>query len=176
MQGTIAGRLANLGADVVREERGHLPDFLLTTVELVDDSVQELTRFMAVPTTGWFKLNNGGWVFVLPHTTKFPKYLPEGELAIFQTEQLYLKHGFAIEGTVEEWREQIAEPFAGNSIVTLAVGVALSGPVTPWAGTRQDCFMFSARRSTARVWPRRLASPSMVDHSFQMKLRPIPLA
>jgi hypothetical protein len=139
-QGTIAGRLANLGADVVREHREHLPDFLLTTVELVDDSVQELTRFMAVPTTGWFKLNNGGWVFVLPHTTKFPKDLPAGELAIFQTEQLHLKHGFAIEGTVEQWREQIAEPFVGNSVVTLAIGVALSGPVTPWAATPPGLF------------------------------------
>jgi Domain of unknown function (DUF927) len=139
-QGTIAGRLANLGADLVREQRGHLPDFLLTTVELVDDSVQELTRFMAVPTTGWFKLDNGNSVFVLPHTTKFPKGLPAGELAIFQTEQLHLKHGFAVEGTVEEWREQILEPFAGNSIVTLAVGVALSGPLTIWAGVPPGLF------------------------------------
>jgi uncharacterized protein (DUF927 family) len=139
-QGTIAGRLANLGADVVRDQREHLPVFLLTTVELVDDSVQELTRFMAVPTTGWYQLNSGKWVFVLPHTTKSPKDLPPGELAIFQTEQLHLKHGFAIEGAVEEWREQIAEPFAGNSIVTLAVGVALSGPVTPWAATPPGLF------------------------------------
>jgi Domain of unknown function (DUF927) len=47
-QGTIAGRLANLGADVVREQRKHLPEFLLTTVEVVNDTVQDLTRFMAM--------------------------------------------------------------------------------------------------------------------------------
>jgi putative DNA primase/helicase len=95
---------------------------------------------MAVPTTGWYQLNNGRWVFVLPHTTKFPSDTPPGELAIFQTEQLHLKHGFAVKGTVEEWCEQIAAPFAENSIVTLAVGVALSGPVTPWAGVPPGLF------------------------------------
>jgi uncharacterized protein (DUF927 family) len=139
-RGTIAGRLANLGADVVREQREQLPNFLLTTVEVVDDQMQDLARLMAVPTTGWYQLNNERWVFVLPHTSKFPADLPAGELAIFQTEQLYLKHGFAISGTIEEWREQILEPFVGNSNVTLAVGVALSGPLTVWAGVPPGLF------------------------------------
>jgi uncharacterized protein (DUF927 family) len=138
--GNVAGRLASLGADIAREERKLLPDFLLTTVELVNDNVQELTRFMAVPTTGWSQLSNGRWVFVLPHTTKFPPDLPSGELAIFQTEQLHLKHGFAIAGTVEEWRQQILEPFVGCSNVTLAVGVALSAPLTIWAGVPPGFF------------------------------------
>jgi hypothetical protein len=138
-QGTVAGRLAVCGVDVVRDQRDKLPDFLLCTVEVVNDMVQELTRFIAVPTTGWYRLNNSG-IFVLPHTTKFPAHLPPGELAIFQTEQLHLKHGFAIEGTVEEWREEIVEPFAGNSNVTLAVGVALSGPLTVWAGVPPGIF------------------------------------
>jgi hypothetical protein len=139
-QGNVAGRLADLGVDVVREQRELLPDFLLTTAEVMDDMVQDLARFLAVPTTGWCQLNNGRWVFVLPHTTKLPTDLPAGELAIFQTEQLHLKHGFAIEGTVEEWCEQIAAPFAGNSNVTLAVGVALSGPLTVWAGVPPGLF------------------------------------
>jgi putative DNA primase/helicase len=95
---------------------------------------------MAVPTTGWYELKNDAWVFVLPHTTKFSADMPAGELAIFQTEQLHLQHGFAIAGTVDEWRERILEPFTGNSIVTLAVGVALSGPVTPWAGVPPGLF------------------------------------
>jgi hypothetical protein len=140
-QGSIAGRLADLGVDVVREQRELLPDFLLTTFEVADDgTVQELTRFLAVPTTGWCQLNNGRWVFVLPHTTKLPADLPAGELAIFQTEYLHLQNGFAIEGTLEEWCEQIAAPFAGNSNVTLAVGVALSGPLTVWAGVPPGLF------------------------------------
>jgi uncharacterized protein (DUF927 family) len=134
LQGNIAGRLADLGVDVVREQRDKLPDFLLSTVEVVDDNVQELTRFMAVPTTGWYQLNNGQWVFVLPHTTKFPADLAAGELAIFQNENLHLEHGFAIEGSVEDWREQILEPFSGNSNVTLSVGSALAGPITERAG------------------------------------------
>ncbi len=139
-QGTIAGRLASLGADIVREQREHLPAFLLTTVEIANDCVEELPRFMAVPTTGWYLLNNGKWVFVLPHTTKFPADLPVGELAIFQTEQLHLQDGFAIAGTVDEWRTHVLEPFIGNTNVTLAVGVALSGPVTPWAGVPPGLF------------------------------------
>jgi hypothetical protein len=140
-QGSIAGRLNGMGVDVVREQRKHLPDFLLTTVEVVDDdTVQELVRFRAVPTTGWCQLNNGRFVFVLPGTTKFPADLPAGELAIFQTEQIHLKHGFASEGTVEEWCEQIAGPFAGNCNVILAVGVALSGPLTVWAGIPPGLF------------------------------------
>jgi Domain of unknown function (DUF927) len=140
-QGSIAGRLADLGVDVVREQRELLPDFLLTSVAVADDdTVQDLARFLAVPTTGWCELNNGRWVFVLPHTTKLPADLPAGELAIFQTEKLHLQNGFAIEGTLEEWCEQIAAPFAGNSNVTLAVGVALSGPLTVWAGVPPGLF------------------------------------
>jgi hypothetical protein len=140
-QGSVAGRLADLGVDVVRERRELLPDFLLTTVEVADDgTVQDLARFLAVPTTGWCQLNNGRWVFVLPHTTKLPADLPAGELAIFQTEHLHLQNGLAIEGTLEEWCGQIAAPFAGNSNVTLAVGVALSGPLTVWAGVPPGLF------------------------------------
>ena len=140
-QGSIAGRLADLGVDVVREQRELLPDFLLTTVEVTDDdTVQDLVRFLAVPTTGWCQLNNGRWVFVLPHTTKLPADLPSGELAIFQTEHLHLQNGFAIQGALEEWCEQIAAPFAGNSNVTLTVGVALSGPLTVWAGVPPGLF------------------------------------
>ena len=140
MQGTIAGRLANLGADIVREQREQLPDFLLITVEVVDDQVLELVRFTAVPTTGWWQLNNGRRVFVLPHKTIYPTDLPPGELAIFQSEHLHLKHGFAREGTVAEWREQILEPFVGNSNVVLAIGTALSGPLTVWAGVPPGMF------------------------------------
>ena len=140
-QGSIAGRLAALGVDVVREQREHLPDFLLTTVEVLDDdTVQDLARWLAVPTTGWWQLNNGRWVIVLPHTTKLPADLPAGEMAIFQSEHLHLPHGFAIEGTVELWCEQIAAPFAGNSNVILAVGLALSGPLTVWAGIPSGLF------------------------------------
>ena len=87
-----------------------------------------------MPTTGWCELNNGRYVFVLPHTTKYPADLPSGELAIFQNRNLHLQHGFAIAGTAEDWCQQIAMPFAGNSNVVLAVGVAFSGPLTIWAG------------------------------------------
>jgi hypothetical protein len=62
---------------------------LLTAVEVAsDDSVFDLPRFLAVPTTGWHQLNNGRWVFVLPNTTKYPADLLAGELAIFQSEHL----------------------------------------------------------------------------------------
>jgi hypothetical protein len=140
VSGNIAGRLAQLGVDVVREQREHLPDFLLTAVEVVDDTVQELPRFVAVPTTGWCELNNGRSVFVLPHTTKLPADLPPGELAIFRSKHLHLQDGFAIEGSAADWCEQVAAPFAGNSNVILAVGVALSGPLTVWAGAPPGLF------------------------------------
>ncbi len=102
--------------------------------------VRNLPRFMAVPTTGWCQLSNEYWVFVLPHKTKFPADLPPGELATFQTDQIYFEHGFAVEGSKEEWAEKIALPFAGNSIVTLAVGSALAGPLTVWAGVPPGIF------------------------------------
>ena len=113
---------------------------MLTTVAVADDEAVDLDRFLAVPTTGWYQLNNERWVFVLPHTPKFPKDLPAGELAIFQSENLHLQHGFGIAGTVKEWCEQIAAPFAGNSNVILAVGAALSGPLTVWAGVPPGLF------------------------------------
>ena len=139
-QGNIAGQLADLGVDVVQAQREYLPEFLLNTVEVVDDAAQELDRFLCVPTTGWCELNNGHYVFVLPHTTKYPADLPGGELAIFQNKNLHLQHGFAIAGTIEDWREQIATPFANNSNVTLAVGGAFSAPLTIWAGVPPGMF------------------------------------
>ena len=137
MQGAIAGQLAHLGVDVVREQREHLPDFLLTTVKVEGGRVIPLNRFLAVPTTGWYQVgdaDNARWCFVLPHTVKFPVDLPPGELPIFQSESLHLQHGIASAGTVEGWCEQIAAPFANNSNVALAVGAALAGPLTDWAG------------------------------------------
>jgi uncharacterized protein (DUF927 family) len=89
---------------------------------------------------GWCELNNGRSVFVLPHTTKLPTDLPPGELAIFQSQHLHLQDGFAIEGSVADWCEQIAAPFASNSNVILAVSVALSGPLTVWAGVPPGLF------------------------------------
>jgi hypothetical protein len=139
-QGNIAGQLADLGVDIVQDQREHLPAFLLNTVEIVDDGAQDLPRFLCVPTTGWCELNNGCHVFILPHTTKCPADLPAGELAIFQNKNLHLQHGFATEGTIEDWCNQIATPFSNNSNVTLAVGVAFSGPLTIWAGVPPGMF------------------------------------
>jgi uncharacterized protein (DUF927 family) len=139
-QGNIAGQLADLGVDIVQDQREHLPAFLLNTVEIVDDVAQDLPRFLCVPTTGWCELNNGRHVFILPHITKYPADLPAGEFAIFQNKNLHLQHGFAIEGTIEDWCQQIAVPFSNNSNVTLAVGVAFSGPLTIWAGVPPGIF------------------------------------
>jgi hypothetical protein len=139
-QGNVAGQLADLGVDVVQDQREHLPAFLLNTVEIIDDVAQDLPRFLCVPTTGWCELNNGRHVFILPHTTKCPADLPADELAIFQNKNLHLQHGFAIEGTIEDWCSQIATPFSNNSNVTLAVGVAFSGPLTIWAGVPPGMF------------------------------------
>ena len=76
LKGNVAGSLAELGADIVRGEISRLPEFLLMRVtETSDGYVSELPRFLAVPTTGWCQLDNGQWVFVLPHTTKFSKDL-----------------------------------------------------------------------------------------------------
>jgi hypothetical protein len=73
----------DLGVDVVQDQREHLPAFLLSTVEIVEDMAQDLQRFLCVPTTGWCQLENGRYVFVLPHVTKLFADLPPGELAIF---------------------------------------------------------------------------------------------
>ena len=139
-QGNVGGQLADLGVDVVQDQREHLPAFLLNTVEIIDDVAQDLPRFLCVPTTGWCELNNGRHVFILPHTTKCPADLPADELAIFQNKNLHLQHGFAIEGTIEDWCSQVATPFSNNSNVTLAVGVAFSGPLTIWAGVPPGMF------------------------------------
>ena len=147
--GNIAGQLAKLGVDVVREERERLPDFLLTTVVVVDDKAIDLPRFLAVPTTGWWQPDGGRWCFVLPHTSKYPADLETGGLAIFQSQHLHLQHGFAVAGEVEEWCEQIAAPFAGNSNVYFTVGAALSGPLVTWSGTPRGFSIFFAVPNTA---------------------------
>jgi Domain of unknown function (DUF927) len=134
-KGNIAGSLAGLGAAIVRGEIDRLPDFLLTMVtESADGYVIELPRFLAFPTTGWCQLGSGQWVFVLPHTTKFPKEPTSTEGAVFQNPNLHLQYGISIMGTADEWREQIAVPFARNSNVILAIGQALAGPLMIWTG------------------------------------------
>jgi hypothetical protein len=113
-KGNIAGSLAALGADIVGDEIGRLPKFLLMRVtETSDGYLSELPRFLAVPTTGLCQLDNGKWVFVLPHTTKFSKASPG--FAVFQNPNLHLQYGISIAGEAEEWRTQIAVPFARNS-------------------------------------------------------------
>ena len=176
-QGNIAGQLADLGVDVVQAQREYLPAFLLNTVEVVDDVAQDLDRFLCVPTTGWCALNNGRHVFVLPRTTKYPADLPGGELAIFQNKNLHLRHGFAIEGAVKDWCEQIATPFSNNSNVTLAVGVAFSGPLTIWAGVPPGMFHIFGPSKHAKslvsaigqsVYGRPLIPNETVDDPFGM--------
>jgi hypothetical protein len=141
LKGSVAGGLAGLGAAIVGKEIGRLPPFLLTTVtESADGYVSELPRFLAVPTTGWCQLTNGERVFVLPHTTKMSTALTSTELAVFQHADLHLQYGIAVAGTADEWREQIAVPFARNSNVILAVGQALAGPLMNFAGVPPGMF------------------------------------
>lgn len=139
LKGSVAGDLAELGAAIVRSEINRLPAFLLTTVtETTDGYLSELPRFQAVPTTGWCQLENGQWVFVLPHTTKFSKTSPG--FSVFQNANLHLKYGISIMRTADEWREQIAAPFARNSNVILAVGQTLAAPLTSFAGVPPGMF------------------------------------
>jgi Domain of unknown function (DUF927) len=139
LKGSVAADLAKLGAAIVRNEIGRLPAFLLTTVtETPNGFLNELPRFLAVPTTGWCQLEDGQWVFVLPHTTKFSKASPG--FAVFQSANLHLQYGISTAGEAEDWRTQIAVPFARNSNVILAVGQALAGPLTSFAGVPPGMF------------------------------------
>jgi hypothetical protein len=129
--GNIAGQLQSLGVDVVGDQRMHLPGFLLTNVR---------TRITAVPTIGWWQLKGDDhWAFVLPDQSFLPPGF-EGEDVVLQTAHLHQQYGFAVAGSVQEWREQIARPFAGNSNVMLAVGQAFAGPLTNWAAVPPGFF------------------------------------
>jgi Domain of unknown function (DUF927) len=140
LKGSVAADLAELGADIIRDQIGRLPVFLLTTVENIDDRTHDLVRHLAVPTTGWCQLANGEWAFVLPNTTRLWTDSKSMDYAVFQNADLHLKYGISIAGTGEEWREQIAAPFARNSNVILAVGQALAAPLTSFAGVPPGMF------------------------------------
>ena len=78
-------------------------------------------RITAVPQIGWHCSNNT-WLFVLADETIAPVGF-DGPRPVLQTASLRVQHGLDVSGTVEQWRDQVAAPMAGNSNVHLCVGL-----------------------------------------------------
>jgi len=127
----IAARLASLGVGIVpsRQARQLLVQFL--TLEVPE-------RITAVAQIGWH-CSRGSWLFVLPDETIVPHGF-DGPQPVLQTASLHVQHGLDVSGTVEQWRNQVAAPMAGNSNVHLCVGTAFAGPLLKWASEPPGMF------------------------------------
>jgi putative DNA primase/helicase len=127
----VASRLASLGVGVVPSKwaRQLLVEFLTLDVP---------ERITAVSQIGWHQSKNT-WLFVLPEETVIPAGF-EGPCPVLQTSSLHVQHGLDVSGSVAEWKEQIAEPLAGNSNVHLTVGTAFAGPLIKWASEQPGMF------------------------------------
>lgn len=89
--------------------RGLLTNYLV--------SQRSENRARAVPATGW---HNGQFVF--PDSSVGDG---KGETCFFQTEQTF-NHNYAVRGTLQEWKDNVARLAEGNSRVAFSISVALA--------------------------------------------------
>ena len=85
------------------------------------------TRLRSVTRLGWLDEPNAPMAFVLPE-----KVLGRvaGEQIIYQPERFSPSTAtLHAQGTLEAWRCEVAEPCAGNPLLTVAIAVALAAPL-----------------------------------------------
>lgn len=105
----MRGELLNLGVRMDIKNRALLPQWLMS-------SFPE-QRLIAALQTGWHQNS-----FVLPQRTI------GSDNVRFQSEHA-AHNDFVTAGTLEEWRDTVAKPCSGNSLLILAVSSAFTGPL-----------------------------------------------
>ena len=102
---------------------------------------------LCVDSIGWHGEN-----FVLPHRT----FGPQAEPIVYQAEDRG-RNPFREAGTLEAWRDEVAAPCVGNSLLIFAASIALAGPCLELTGDRSGGFHFmgpsSKGKSTAERVP-----------------------
>ena len=113
-----------------KEARQHLAVFLRYKPRM---------RIVRAPRVGWFEPKRGSLVFVLPSETL-------GDAKVTVTLDTFdgasKHHGLHRSGTLEQWQQEIAAPFARNSNVILAVGASFAGPLLRFADEPGGGFHF----------------------------------
>lgn len=99
-------------------------------------------RIRCVPTLGWH-----GGAFVLPDEVIGE---PIGDRLTLQT-SAPLQHNFKVAGTLEDWRDSIAELAIGNSRLVLALSMAFAGPLYRLLKVEGGGFHFRGASSTGKT-------------------------
>lgn len=109
----LRGELLNLGVEIDPKNRNLLNNWLM--------SRHPERKVVAATRTGWHNVSSGV-AFVLPGQTI------GADNVRFQSEHA-THDAYNKRGTLEGWREQVAGPCSGNTILTLAVSIAFTGPL-----------------------------------------------
>lgn len=147
------GALLSMGADIHPSgDKDHLYDYLL--------NVKPTARVCSVSKPGWAQDTGGNRVFVLPN-----QVIGESpERFVLQSNEADGMKAFGRCGDLEQWKQAVAALCVGNSRLTTAVCVALTGPVLHLLGEENGGFHFvgpssmgktTAVELAASVWGRR---------------------
>jgi hypothetical protein len=99
--------------------RGPIDRKAISLLKQALHGVQPIHRITMVKQTGWV-----GPVFVMPHKTIGES---SGESLMFDGRTDLARYGER--GTLDDWREKVARPTAGNSRLVFCLSLSLSGPI-----------------------------------------------
>jgi uncharacterized protein (DUF927 family) len=111
----------------------HARQKLATYIQVTEP--KDKRRAICTDRTGW----HDGKVFVLPEQTIGEQ---SKEVVLFQSAALEALTAFNVKGTVNEWREKIAVPCAGNSRLIFAVSCFFAGPLLNLTNTGSGGFHY----------------------------------
>jgi len=165
-----AGAFAGDGTDVRRELLSHgarlapgkaSRERLLVYLQ----TAQAAQRMELVDTCGWHMLTKGETVFVLGDRVLGSAadrvlYQPETRQAVF-----------AVGGTLDDWKQEVAAPCVGNSRLAFAVSVALAGPLLNATGDESGGFHLVGASSTGKTTAMYVAGSVWGSHSFLRRWR-----
>lgn len=140
---TIINTLANRGLFIpyskTKDLRVFLNDYLaVISTDRVFDSYSK---------TGWYETDQGKHVFVLPNQfiggeVGGAVFMPETKTPFHQT----IKQ----KGTLDEWREHVANKANGNPMLMTAIGVSFAAPLLHLLGQDGFCFHYVGESSTGK--------------------------
>lgn len=107
----LRGELLDQGVQI--EDRGRLSNWL--------QRPPPRRRVIAATRTGWAA---EGKAFVLPG-----RVIGAADKVIFQSESAVTEGAAAARGSYDRWRDEVAAPCVGNTVPTLSICIALSGPL-----------------------------------------------
>lgn len=107
-----------------------------------------------------------GHAFVLPHETLGER----GDRIVFQSEAP-MENTFRSRGTVDQWRERVGAPCAGNSRLVFALAAAFAGPLMRPARMESGGFHYRGDSSSGKTTALKVAASVYGGASFLQRWR-----